>query len=820
MTGLRQDIQFALRSLRKSPGFTAIAVLTLALGIGANTAIFTVVNAVLFHPLAVQDPSRVMEIYTVDQQNRGGRYNYLPVSYPNGEDVQRRSRSFSGISLYSSTGVSMTIGGVPEHLAADLVSGSFFDVLGVKPALGRTFGPEEDAKPGASPLVVLSYGVWERKFGSNRNVINQNVLLNGQSFTVIGVAAPGFQGASVLNGPDVWIPLAMHDQIFSGLQKTYFNERRFLSFFMVGRLKEGVNAEQARAELHNIGSDLEHEFPSPNRNRNFVILPLLESSIDPNFRSLFTRAGGLLMGVVGLVLLIACANIANLLLARAAGRKREVSIRLALGASRSRIVAQLLTESMILGLIGGATGLVLAMIGRNLLWNFRPPSLQLSYLSLDIDAKVLFFNLFIALSAGVICGLAPALRSTSPDLVSELKERAGGDGSSRRFGLYQAFIMVEVALSVISLISAGLFLNSLRKVQQINPGFDTHNLAMLSFDVGSLNYEPARSKEFQRRVVEVAQSTPGVSSASLSSDIPLFTEPSGRSVFLQGQENEPGRNGVLVLLSYVGQDYLQTMGIPLRSGQGFDSSVREDSRKVAIVNETGAHQFWPNQDPIGKQFRFFTGDWISIIGVARDSKYNTLGEDATPYLYLPLIQNPAPEVTLFFRASTSPEATLSAVRSRVQALDHNLPITNTWPIGEVISQRLWAARFGASLLSIFAAVALILCAVGINGVVGYTVGRRVREIGIRMALGARPGDVVLMVLKQSATTLVIGLAVGLASALLLGRFIAGLLYGVSVAEPLTFAATVVVLALVGIAASYFPARRAARVDPMVALHQE
>jgi predicted permease len=807
--------------MRKSPGFTAIAVITLALGIGANTAIFTVVNAVLFHSLAVHEPSRVVGIYTTDQNNRGGIYNYLPVSYTNGADVQRRARAFSGIALYSSTGVSMSVGGTPEHLNADLVSNNFFDVLGIKAAFGRTFGPEEDDnKPGASPVVVLSYGIWERKFGANREVAGQNVLLNGQSFTVIGVAVPGFQGTTVLHGPDVWIPISMHDQIFSGLQKTYFNERRFLSFFMVARLRDGVQTEQAQAEMHTIGSDLERDFPLPNKDRNFAVLPLLESSIDPNLRGVFTRAGAFLMGIVGLVLLIACANIANLLLARAAGRKREVSIRLALGASRRRIVAQLLTEAVILGFIGGGLGLGLAFVGRGLLWNFRPPVLQSSNVSLDIDGKVLLFNLLMAVAAGIICGLAPALRSTRPDLVSELKERAGVDASGRRFGLYHVFIVIEVALSVIALVCAGLFLTSLRNAQRIHPGFDTENLAMLSFDGGSLNYDPPRIKDFQRQVLEAAQSTPGVKVATLASDIPLFSDLSGRSVFLKGQEGGPGQNGVLVLLSYVGQDYLQTMGIPLRQGQDFDSSVREDSRKVAIINEAGARQFFPNQDPIGKEFRFFTGDWISIIGVARDSKYGTLGEEPTPYLYLPLIQNLTPQVTLFFRTNTAPDATLGSVRIRVQALDRNLPLTNAWPIGEVISQRLWAARFGASLLSIFAAVALILCAVGINGVIGYTVGRRVREIGIRLALGAQPGDVVLMVLKQSAVTLTIGLVAGLAIALLLARLIAGFLYGVSISEPLTFMGTITVLVLVGLLASYFPARRAAGVDPMVALHYE
>jgi predicted permease len=343
---------------------------------------------------------------------------------------------------------------------------------------------------------------------------------------------------------------------------------------------------------------------------------------------------------------------------------------------------------------------------------------------------------------------------------------------------------------------------------------------MLTFDVGSLNYDPPRIKEFQRRVVEIADTTPGVKVATLTSDIPLFSDISGRTVFPEGLTGSSSRNGMLVLLSYVGPDYLSTMGIRLVHGQDFDSSVRQDSRQVAIINETGARQFWPNEDPIGKRFKFFNGDWITVVGVAHDSKYRTLGEDATPYLYLPLIQNVTPQVTLFFRTHTDPRAILGSVRNRVQVLDPNLPLTNNWAIQEVINQRLWAARFGASLLSIFAVVAVTLCAVGINGVVGYTVGRRVREIGIRLALGARPGNVLFMVLRQSAVTVAIGLLVGLVCAVLLARLIVSLLYSVSVEEPMTFVGTIFVLILVGLLASYFPARRAAKVDPIVALHNE
>jgi predicted permease len=406
--------------------------------------------------------------------------------------------------------------------------------------------------------------------------------------------------------------------------------------------------------------------------------------------------------------------------------------------------------------------------------------------------------------------------------VLELKERAGGEVfTGRRFGLRHAFIVAQVALCMVALIGAGLFLLSLRNAQETNPGFNTQNLAMLSFDLGSLNYDPPRVKEFQRRTLETVQSMPGVQAATLASDVPLFGGGFSRSVFPEGQEGSSSRNGVLVTTDQVATGYLQTLGIPLMRGRDFDTAVREESPKVAVINETAAHRFWPDQDPVGKRFKFYgESDFVQVIGVAHDAKYVTLGEDPQPFIYLPLVQNPSPAVTLFFRTSSNPNNLLGAVRKQVQALDPNLPLINVWPIGEVIHQALWAARFSAGLLSIFAFVAVLLCAVGIYGVVGYTVGLRVREIGIRLALGARPRDVALMILRQSATTLSVGLAIGLVCAFVLARFISNLLYGMSGTSPAAFFATALLLAAIGVLASYVPARRAAGVDPLLAVRNE
>jgi len=823
MESLRQDIRYGIRQLAKARGFSLVAILTLALGIGANTSIFTVVNTVLLNPLPVKDPSHLMGIFTTDQHNRGGLNTFLPISQPNAADVAERSRSFSGVTRFTFSGVSMTIDGRPQAFAAQLVAGNFFDLLGVQAAMGRTFRPDED-KPGAPGVVVLSYGIWQRYFASNPNVVGKDVLLNGQGFSIIGVAPRGFQGTAVLGGPDMWVTTAVHDQVLTGVAKDLYADRRFLNFFAVGRLKPGVTVDQARAELNNVGSQLEQDFPAPNKGRSFTVVPLLESTLNPNLQGDAERAGALMMGVVGLVLLIACANISNLLLARAAGRTREISIRLAIGASRSRIITQLLTESILLAIAGGSVGLGVALVARNLLWSFRPPFMQqTTNFELKLDSHVFLFTLLVSIATGVIFGLIPALQSSRPNLVTELKERTGSETfSGRRFTLRSAFVTLQFALSLVALVGAGLFLVSLRNAQKIHPGFDIHNLGMLTFDLGSLNYDAARVREFQRRAVESVQSVAGVKAVTLSTNVPLFANAAiARSVFPEGEEGTSTRNGILTQTDNIAPDYFQTMGIPILHGRQFDRSDREDSPKVAVINETAARRFWPNQDPIGKRFKFFGEPYVvQVVGIARDAKYGTLGEEPTPYMYLPIIQTPSPALTLFFRSSGDTNTVLPSARERVQALDRNLPLTSVWPIGEVISQALWGAEFAAALLSIFAMLAMVLAAIGVYGVVAYSVGQRVREIGIRMALGARREDILSMIVRQSSVSLLMGLGVGFIAAFALARMIKTLLYEVKPGSPVPFALLPMLLAIVGLIATYIPARRATRVNPIVALRQE
>ncbi len=822
MDKLLQDIRFGVRMMLKSPGFTLVAVLSLALGIGANTAIFTLVNAVFLHPVPVKNPSELMSIFTVDDKNAFAGNNKLPTSQPNFADLRDHNVSFLGMYADQPFPAAITVGNQAEELNGQIVSGNYFDVLGVKPLLGRFFLPDEDTGNGSHPVMVLSYAIWQRKFGGDPNVIGRDYVLNAQAFTVIGVAARDFDGTNPLAGPDLWVPLSTHNLVLSGTLKEWYNERRFLGFNAVGRLKPGVTRAQADAEVKGIFRQLEADYPTPNHGRSATVVPLLESTINPVFRNLLLRAGGLLMVVVGLVLLIACANIANLLLARATGRSREIAVRLALGASRGRLITQLMTESLLLALAGGALGLAIGVMARNVLWTMRPAPLLDSRLDLSLDSTVLLFTAGISLLTGIIFGLAPAWHMTRPDLTVELKERSGQTaGASRVFSLRNAFVVSELGLALITLIGAGLFLLSLRNAQRIDPGFDTTNLVMMDFNLGTQGYDNPRGLQFHRDVVQRVKALPGVQGAAVANFAPLFGGGFGRSVFPEGHDQDQERSGILVQVDPVGPGYFATVNIPLISGQDLDDSIRQDGRKVVVINQTMAKKFWPGEDPIGKRFKFFgDNDYTEVIGVARDSKYNAIGEDPTPFLYQPMVQAYDPASTLLVRTRGDAAAAIASVRKSIQELDPHLPLRNVFTYDKVLDQALWAPRMGAGLLTIFAMLALLLAAIGIYGVMAYAVGQRVREIGIRMALGARPADVLQLILQHGIGLVAVGLGMGLAISFAAARLISNLLYGVSASDPLTFGVITLILAAVGLAACYFPARRATKVDPMVALRYE
>ncbi len=821
MNTLLQDIRYGLRMLRKSPGFTAVGVLSLALGIGANTTIFTLLNAVFLQPLPVKDLASLVSVFTTDAKNTGRFLDFMPMSNPNYRDYREQSDAFSDLIGTSGVPVSVIGGkGDPELAFGMLASGNYFDALGVRFTHGRGFLAQEDSTPGGHPVAVLSDGFWKRRFGSDASLVGKTLSLSGKTYTVVGITPAGFKGTQAFGGPDLWVPMAQHADFLP--RDEWYESRRALLFNVLGRLKPGVKLEQATASMKAIATRLEKEYPDDNLKRSVNLVPLAQSLIDPNQRGLFLNAGGLLMTVVGLVLLIASANLANLLLARASVRRKEVAIRLSLGAGRWRLVRQLLTESLLLSLLGGAAGLALAAWGRDLLWRFRPPFLGPNDLNLALDGRVLLFTLLLSIATGILFGLAPAIRSSRPDLALDLKERTTLAGHHvRSFSARNMLVMSQVALSLVALVGSGLFLRSLFAAQQIDPGFDAEKLVVMSMDVAGQGYDRPRGEEYYRQMLERVSSVPGVEAASLATNQP-FGGGFMRSVFPQGLDGNPERSGILVMLDTISPGHLKAAGIPLVRGRDFSPVDREGAPPVVIVNETMAKKFWPGEEALGKRFHFHGEPqvWNEVIGIARDSKYITLGEDPMPMMYLAVEQHYESARTLFVRTSGDPDRLVGLVRPQVQSLDKNLPLTNVGTVRERIGQALWAARMGAGLLAIFGFLAVVLAAMGIYGVLMYSVSQRTQEIGIRMAMGARPADVLQLVLRQGMLPVVLGVALGLAVSAGLARLVSGLVTGVSAIDPVTFIGVSLLLAGVALVASWVPARRAARVDPLIALRSE
>ncbi|HEX5759368.1 MAG TPA: ABC transporter permease, partial [Thermoanaerobaculia bacterium] len=668
MADLLQDLRFGVRMLRQRPLLSAAAVLSLALGIGANATIFSVVNALLFRPMGVREPERLVSLYTRDERNPG----FAPLSHLNWKDYREQATTFSALAGYDWTGMSVASGeGEAELLFGQMVSGNYFPTLGVEPALGRTFTPEEDAAPGAHPVAVVSHAFWRERLAADPDVVGRRLLVNGHPFTVVGVAPASFTGTDVGVQPELWVPMAMNRVLRPNESANWYDERRGLFVNAVGRLAPGATIERARAELEGIGGRLAAAFPEDNRGRNVQLVPFGQATINPGFRGGVVAAMGMLMAVVGLVLLIACANVANLLLARASARRREIAIRLSIGAGRARLVRQLLTESLLLALCGGAGGLLLAAWGRGALLAFLPPTpLPISIgLDLPLDARVLGFTLAVSLLTGLLFGLAPALQATHPDLVSGVKDAAAdpGTGRGRRVGFRDLLVAAQVALSAVALIGAGLFVRSLAAAQQIDPGYDPRPLAVVSFDVGLQGYDQPRAEQFWERALERVRAAPGVAAAAVAQAGPMQGTMT-RTVFREGRESET--DGRHVQVNAVGAGYFEALGVAILRGRGFLPSDRADAPKVVVVNETMAKTFWPGEESIGQRFRFFGDDYaVEVVGVARDAKYNFVGEDPQPYIYQTLSQRHYSGVTLLVKAKDDGAApVLAQVQSELRAL--------------------------------------------------------------------------------------------------------------------------------------------------------
>ena len=818
MNTFLQDLKYALRTLRKSPGFAAIAILTLALGIGANTALFSVVNGVLLSPLPYPEPDRLATLYSKTPQ-----FEESSISYPNFLDWQRQNNSFTALAAWRSDSFNMTGSGEPERLRGEMVSSEFFPILGVNALVGRTFTANDD-HPGAAPVVIFSNAFWQRRFGGSRKIVGQSISLNGTAYTVIGVLPANFYytGNNFGRVPEIFLPLGQWTD------KTFLDRRVGMGMDAMGRLKPGVTLAQARADMDGVAQNLARAYPDADKNSGITVHSLKQDMTGDVASLLY-----ILLGAVGFVLLIACVNIANLLLARSTGRTREFAIRAALGAGRARMIRQLLTESVLLSVSGGLIGLILAAWGTRAAIAILPQALPRAN-NVGLDARVLIFTLGVSLLAGILFGLAPALKTSQRNLADTLKE--GGRGSSgARHRLQGIFVIAETGLALILLVGAGLMIRSLVSLWNVNPGFNPHNV--LTFGVA---YPPALAaappeavRAGMRQVISGLEAVPGVRYASLSIGSEPMQGDTDIPFWIEGHPKPPTDNEMPATLLYFCQpDYLNAMQTPLLRGRFLTPEDTLSSTPVIVIDDYFAKKYFPNEDPIGKRLNLSILDaQATIVGIVGHVKQWGLDENSkSPVLaqaYMSMMQIPdrfipllAKGADVILRTQGPPDAMTPAIRHAIEKMDSQEVMYGTETMDGIIADSLAARRFGMILLGVFAALALILSCVGIYGVISYLVGQRTHEIGVRIALGAQRTDVLRLILGQGARMALIGVAIGIAAALGLARFMAAQLFGVTAHDPLTFAGVAIVLMLVAIAACYIPARRAMRVDPIVALRYE
>ena len=823
MDTIWSDIRYSIRTLIKTPAFAIAAIVSLALGIGANTTIFTLLNTLFLNPLPVEKPSELVAVLTVASKNATQFGNLLPLSYPNLKDFRERNRVFTGLTGYSPPlALSLSTPGAasePQRVFAQLVVGNYFDVLGVRPAAGRFFARDEDRTRGTHPVAVVGYGLWQRRFAGRADAIGQTISLNRRDFTIVGVAPEGFKGVTSMFGPELWLPSMMAPQLQPKQSGSWLDERAAVVFNTAARLAPGVTLAQADAHLKTIARALEQEYPDANAGRDVTVLPLTETTIFPGMRGMMMLAGGVLMAIVGLVLLIACSNVANLMLARAAARRQEIAVRLALGATRLRLMRQLITESLVLGTAGGALGFVFGIWGRDLLWAARPAVVANNFVELNIDGHVFLFALVLSLVTGATFGLMPALRASRADLVGALKLEPLFAAGRRRLSLANALVVGQVAFSLVALVTAALFLRSLQRAHTIDLGYDTKPLAVVSVNLAQAGYDGIRGRQFARDVRDRIARVPGIDAVSWSTNLPLWAN-QYRRISIEGREPAKQSEAPLAIVTTVDLDYFRSLGLGVQRGRDFTDADRDRSLPVAIVNERMAERYWPNQDPIGRTFRFDSESIARhIIGVVKTIKYQTLGETPQPAAYLPLRQNYADSLVLYVRTSGDPSQAIGTVQRELRAMDSQVPLENAASIDETVDQSLWMMRIAAGLLGVFGALALALASVGLYGLVAYSVNQRRRELGVRMALGAARLDVLRLVLRDGMALVLIGLVFGVGLSLIVSRALASLLLGVNASDPVSFASASMLLAAVAFLGSYLPARRASRVDPLLALRE-
>ena len=806
MDSLIKDIRYGVRSLMKRPALALIAIFTLAVGIGANSAIFSAVNALLINPLPFSEPDRILAIWET-QPSRGVVRN--EVSMANYLDWRSQNQTFEKLGLYRWWSPNLTGLDTPERIQAFLVTGNFLDVLGVKPALGRGFADDED-QPGKESVAILTHGLWQRRFGGDPEIVNKTITLSGYTCTVIGVMPQGFNYPA---GVEVLVPIEITPESA--------RNRRSHSYYVVGRLKPGVSVSQAQTDLATIASRLENEYAESNTGWGVVVYPIVEDAV-----RLYKTAVLALMAAVGFVLLIVCANVANLMLARAAGRQKEMALRAALGAGRWRLVRQLLTESLLLALVGGGLGVLIATWGVDLLRTLNPGKAAQfvpGWDRLGVDPAVLAFNLGLSLFTGVLLGLAPAWQLSKTDLNNALKEggRQSSLGSHRLRGL---LVISEVALSLMLLVSAGLLMRTFLVLLKTEPGFNPNNVMTMRLNLPGTKYkDEAQRSAFYQELLRRVQSLPGVESAAAVNYLPLGGSNSSDSFLVEGIPDPPPGQEFIGRYRNCTPDYFRTMGIPIVKGRAFTDQDKAGSPPVIIVNESMAEKYWPGADPIGKRVRFNAplskAPWMQVVGVVKDVKHDLQTPITTDY-YLPHAQDSWSSMVLVARTKGDPLSVAGDMRQQVWSLDKDQPVYDVQTMEQVRAFSVSLYSFSAGSLGIFAAIALLLASIGIYGVMSYAVIQRTQEIGIRMALGARGADVLKLVIRNGMTLALIGIVAGLAGAFALTRLLQSLLFGVTPTDALTFGAVTFGLLLVALLACYIPARRATKVDPLVALRYE
>jgi predicted permease len=808
-----KDVRYAFRTLKKDFGFTAVVVLTLALGIGANSTVFSWINATLLNPLpGVADQTRVVTL----MRGSGDRIS-SSFSYPDYADLRDRNHVFSGLVASAIYPMSLTYNEKPERIWGTVVSENYFDAFRVKLQYGRGFLPAEGKVPGGAPVAVISYHLWESSFAGNPAIVGQKIQLNNHTYTLVGVAPREFLGSYTALRSEIWVPMMMHRQIFP-IGEDLLKDRGDSWLIIQGRLKPGVSSEQAQPELNTLMQQIAEQYPKEHEGRQGISVYALWKV--PFGATAFLGTVLLsLMAIAGVVLLLACANVANLMLVRGVSRTREMGIRLSLGATRGRLVRQLLTESMMLAILGGGVAVLVTLWTSKAFASLRPPSQLPIWLSIQVDHRVLLASLAISVLTGVVFGLLPALRASGINPASVVKEASGSVGGGRRkIRLSSGLAVAQIALSLLMLVFAGLMIRSFQKAQGFNPGFNANSVFLASYDLLPEGYTNEQALQFHHQLLAKIEVLPGVRAASLSDWVPLGFMSSSSSFVPEGYQSKP-HELIEAGIARVSPNYLRTMEIPLLEGREFRVDDTKKNRGVVIINQALAERYWPQQDAVGKRVRI-DGDWTTVIGIARTMNYYHLNESPVPFIYLPLYGDYVPSVTLHVRVSGNPADLALAAQNAIHDMNANLPVFDITELATRIQVASGVQRIAGSTVGVFGLLALALAALGIYGVIAYSTNQRTHEIGIRMALGAHPRDILRLVVGQGVRLTLFGGGIGLAASLLLARLLSRLLFGVTSSDPFTFIGVTILLAGAALLACYIPARRATKVDPLVALRYE